>query len=186
MFLLTFNFKYSIPQFVLDDSVMQESERVFNFFNSSVGEFRKKSVEDLLTPSSDIGSSDDLDSKSMQNCGDPIIEKIINSFSNMGKFFEGPNLKEKYLFSLLSSLLGGTWKDTSESKSATMRGDETKEMTSKLAKDLIIENIPSVLKIYEYQRPKKSLVKIFNVFQNQSQNRKLIVSLFFKYDFIEF
>lgn len=157
---------------------MQESERVFNFFNSSVEEFQSKSVEDLQTPSSDVGSFD-LDSKSMQNC-DPIIEKIINSISNkevMGKFFEGSNLNEKYLFSLLSNLLGGSWKDTSESKSTSMRTDEMKEMTLKLAKDLIIENIPSVLKIYEYQRPKRSLLKLFNVFQNRSQNRKLIYDL---------
>lgn len=162
----------------MDDAEFQESERVFNFFNTSVEEFQRKSVEDLLTPASDKGL-DELENRSAQYC-DPIIEKIISSITSkevIGKFFECSNLKEKYLFSLLSNSLRGSWKDTSESKSASPRTDEMKEMTMKLAKDLIIENIPTVLKIYEYQRPKKSLIKLFNVFQNKDQNRKLIYEL---------
>lgn len=95
----------------------------------------------------------------------------------IGKFFDGPNLKEKYQFSFLSNLLRGSWKDTSESKSTSIRTDEMREMTMKLAKDLIIESIPTLLKIYEYQRPKRSLIKLFNIFQDKNQNRKLIYDL---------
>lgn len=138
--------------------------------------FQARSVEDLLTPTAENGFDE---FKNTQNY-DPIIEKIINTISNkdvIGKFFDGSNLKEKYQFSFLSNLLRGSWKDTSESKSTSIRTDEMREMTMKLAKDLIIENIPTLLKIYEYQRPKRSLIKLFNIFQDKNQNRKLIYDL---------
>lgn len=126
----------------------------------------------------EIETSNDMENSKV----DPIIEKIFNVLlneTNIDKYFDGKSLRKKYIFSVISNAFNCKWKETSEFRNNSTRNDDQKEASMKLVKDLILEKIPDSLNIYNYQKllHQKSLLKIFNTFQSQNYNKKLIYDL---------
>lgn len=127
--------------------------------------------------------SEENDEQEVENSKiDPIIEKIFDVLlneNNIEKYFDGKSLKKKYIFSVITNIFSSKWKETSEFRNNSTRNEDQKEASMKLVKDLILEKIPDSLNFYNYQKVlhQKSLLKIFNTFQSQNYNKKLIYDL---------